>query len=245
MPRFFVGEENIRDGLITVVGSDAFHIARSLRMAVGDALTVSDGRGTEYLCELVRIRDEECECRIKDKRQALTEPPVTVTLYMAYPKGDKLETVVQKAVELGASKIVPFEASRCIKKPKAEKTDRQTERLLRIAHEAAKQCGRARLPEVTAPVSFAEMLAEARGAELGLFCYEGERVTSLKGALEAEGTNVRSISVIVGCEGGFSPEEAELCREAGLVSVSLGNRILRCETAPSYVLSAISYRFEL
>lgn len=244
MPRFFVDEGNIEDGFITVRGGDAFHIARSLRMAVGDALTVSDGRGTEYLCELVRIRDEECECRIKEKRQALTEPPVAVTLYMAYPKGDKLETVVQKAVELGASRIVPFEASRCIKKPKAEKADRQTERLLRIAHEAAKQCGRARLPEVAAPVSFAEMLKEARGAELALFCYEGERVTSLKAALEAAG-DVKSISVTVGCEGGFSPEEAELCRRAGLVSVSLGHRILRCETAPSYVLSAVSYRFEL
>lgn len=244
MPRFFVGKENIADGIITVKGDDAFHIARSLRMAVGDGITVSDGDGMDYLCQLLRIRDDECECKILSASRALTESPVDITLFMAYPKGDKLETVVQKAVELGCARIVPFESSRCIKKPNAEKSDKQTERLLRIAREAAKQCGRAKLPEVTYPVSFSEMLDRAKASELGLFCYEGESAMTLKTVLDGA-SDVKSIAVVVGCEGGFSPDEAELCKGAGLVSVSLGHRILRCETAPSYVLSAISYRFEL
>lgn len=244
MPRFFTDAESVAGGALSIKGDDAYHIARSLRMAVGDSVVVCDGGGNEYDCTLTRIRDEECECKIKGVRPSDTEPPVNITLYMAYPKGDKLETVVQKAVELGACRIVPFESSRCIKKPKAEKADKQTERLCKIAREAAKQCGRGILPEVAPPVSFDRMLTMASEASLALFCYEGESTLSLKRALEEAG-DVSDISAIVGCEGGFSDEEARLCREAGLVSVSLGKRILRCETAPCYILSALSFFFEL
>lgn len=244
MPRFFVTPDAVSDGVIHITGEDAYHIARSLRMATGDAVTVSDGQGKEYVCTLSHIRDEECTCEISECRPVSAESPVKITLYMAYPKGDKLETVVQKAVELGAFRIVPFESSRCVKKPKAEKTDKQTERLQKIAKEAAKQSGRGIVPEVCKPVSFSEMLSLASRAELPLLCYEGERTLSLKEALRGK-ENVSDICAVVGCEGGFSEEEARLCREAGLVSVSLGPRILRCETAPSYILSALSFFFEL
>ncbi|MBR2466045.1 MAG: 16S rRNA (uracil(1498)-N(3))-methyltransferase [Clostridia bacterium] len=244
MPRFFVTSDAVSGGVISIKGDDAYHIARSLRMAVGDAVTVSDGEGREYFCTLSRIRDEECLCDISECAPASAESPVKITLYMAYPKGDKLETVVQKAVELGVFSIVPFESSRCVKKPKAEKADKQTERLQRIAKEAAKQSGRGIVPEVCKPVSFSEMLALASKAELPLLCYEGEKALSLKEALAGK-EGVSEICAVVGCEGGFSEEEARLCREAGLVSVSLGPRILRCETAPSYILSALSFFFEL
>ena len=246
MPRFFVsgsavdGENNV----IKITSEDARHIARSLRMAVGDSVTVCDGSSTEYLCELTRIRDEECECKILSSRPAAGEAPVDITLCMAYPKGDKLETVIQKAVEMGASRIVPFESSRCIKRPKAEKLDKVVARLTRIAEEAAKQCGRAKLPTVTSPVGYSEMLRIALESELSLFCFECERERSLKAALKERG-KVGSISVIVGAEGGFSSAEAEEAALAGCVSISLGERILRCETAPSYVLSAISYEYEM
>ena len=163
---------------------------------------------------------------------------------MAYPKGDKLETVIQKSVELGASRIIPFESSRCIKRPKAEKQEKQTARLQRIAEEAAKQCGRSRLPEVTPPVSFREMLNVAKKADLALFCYENEKATTVKEALKSS-TKPQSIAVIVGSEGGFSPEEAISAEESGVRSVTLGKRILRCETAPDYALTAISYEYEL
>ena len=243
MPRFFVEADAISDGVIYVKGQDAFHIARSLRMAVGDGLTVCDGRGTEYLTELTKIRDEACECRILSSVRGEGEMPFPVTLFMAYPKGDKLEQIVQKAVELGAARIVPFESSRCIKRPKAEKIDKQLLRLSRIAEEAAKQCGRSALPEVSLPIGFEAMLKEASASELALFSYEGEGELTVKGALR--GFKGGGISVIVGCEGGFSPEEAEAARLAGCLSVSLGKRILRCETAPAYLLSAISYELEL
>ena len=138
MARFFVTKNDINEDQITVSGKDAFHIARSLRMAVGDKITVCDEDGTEYFCELTRIRDEECTCTVLSESAGSTESPVHITLYMAYPKGDKLETVVQKSVELGASEIVPFESSRCIKRPAQDKADKIAERLSRIAEEAAK-----------------------------------------------------------------------------------------------------------
>ena len=244
MPRFFVPSENFSEGSLKITGDDAFHIARALRMAVGDAITVCDMHSNEYSCVITKIRDEVCECEIVSSREGKTESPVYISLYVAYPKGDKLETVTQKAVELGACEIIPFESSRCIKKPKPEKADKEFMRLTKIAEEAAKQSGRSRLVKIRPSLSFGEMLCEAGKADVPLFCYEGDGAKSLKKVLcESEG--VKSVSVVVGSEGGFSLSEAKAAKDAGLIPVNLGPRILRCETAPSYVLSAISYHFEL
>lgn len=245
MPRFFVSSENLySDNKIKITGDDAFHIARALRMAVGDKITVADTKGNEHTCRLEKIRDDVVECLILETKAGKTESPLNITLYMGYPKGDKLETVIQKAVELGTAKIVPFESSRCVKRPRADKAEKQGARLSRIAEEAAKQCGRARLPEVLPPISFNEMLNLASQDSAALFCYEGDGTESLKNVLSSR-DNLKSISVIVGCEGGFSAEEAGLARSAGLELVNLGPRILRCETAPIYVLSALSFIYEL
>ena len=244
MPRFFVDKTDITDSTARIIGDDARHIARSLRMAVGDSVTVCDGEGREYDTVLSRIRDEECVCEIKEEIKSRCESPVRITLCMAYPKGDKLETVIQKAVELGVDTVVPFESSRCIKRPPKEKLEKLTARHTKIAEEAAKQCGRAKLPRVLSPLSFAEMLNITKEASLTLFCYENEDGTTLKSALLNAGS-IKDIAIIIGCEGGFSPDEAKAAISAGAISVSLGSRILRCETAPAYVLSALSYVFEL
>ena len=245
MSRFFVTKEAISDGVITIKDSDAFHIARSLRMAVGDVVTVCDEDGNEYLTSLSKIRDDECLCEILSVSEGKSEPPCHVTLYMAYPKGDKLETVVQKSVELGASRIIPFESSRCIKRPPAEKMAKITARLSKIAEEAAKQCGRSRLPEVLSAKKLSDVISSLVEYDLVLFCYEGEGARSLKATLEEHGEGAKAIAVIVGSEGGFSREEADLIIAGGAKCVNLGPRILRCETAPDYCLSAISYHFEL
>lgn len=245
MARFFISSENVTESQITISGNDAFHIARSLRMAVGDEVTVCDEKGTEYLTRLTRIRDDECICEIISNKQGMTESPVDITLYMAYPKGDKLETVVQKAVELGASRIVPFESSRCIKRPSEDKADKINERLSRIAEEAAKQCGRSKLPQVSKTMRFSQLTGEIKEYDLTLFCYEGEGAVSLKKILASYGRSDGKIAVIIGSEGGFSKEEAASIISAGAECVNLGPRILRCETAPDYCLSAISYHFEL
>ena len=240
----FFTDPSLIDGTTAVIlGDDARHIARSLRMAVGDRITVSDGKGAVYLCRLDMIRDERCECKVIERCGKTGESPVEITLFMAFPKGDKMETVIQKSVELGVSRIIPFESERCIKIPKSEKLERVIERYNRIALEAAKQCGRAIMPAVEAPTTVSRLKDRVGEFDLPLFCYEGEGTVSLKSALDKDGA--KSICAVVGCEGGFSEREARELVEAGFIPVNLGPRILRCETAPSYVLSAISYKFEL
>lgn len=244
MPRFFAPNDAFLDGRVTITGDDAFHIARSLRMAVGNEITVCDMKSLEYSCILIKIRDDECIAEIKETREADAESPVDITLFMAYPKGDKLETVIQKAVELGASRIIPFESSRCIKRPSPEKAEKQNARLSRIAEEAAKQCGRGKLPEVFLPLSYKDTIKKAAEADLPIFCYEGDETESLKTVLN-KNSLAKTVSIVIGSEGGFSCEEVKMAKEEGLIPVNLGPRILRCETAPSYALSAISYFFEL
>lgn len=245
MVRFFVNTNDITDNIITIKDKDAYHIARSLRMAVGDEISVCDECGAVYLACLTKIRDEECYAEITSKVETSTESPVEITLYMAYPKGDKLETIVQKSVELGASVIVPFESSRCIKRPAEDKLDKITDRLNRIAEEAAKQCKRSKLPSVERMIKFSELQRQINSYDLTLFCYEGEGTESLKSVLNKYKKQSGRIAVIVGSEGGFSEAEAESITDKGARCVNLGPRILRCETAPDYCLAAISYHFEL
>lgn len=242
MPRFFVPEDGFSEKTVTLVGEDARHISYSLRMAVGEEITVCDFSGKEYRCILRAFTPEEVKAEILEVTEGKTESPVDIRLYMAYPKGDKLETVIQKAVELGATRIIPFTSERCVKRPHPEKAEKQGERLSRIAKEAAKQCGRTTLPTVALPITFSQMLAEAEGFRI--LCYEGDGTESLRCLLEATPTPA-VISVVVGSEGGFSLGEALAAKEQGFRLANLGPRILRCETAPDFVLSALCYRYEL
>ena len=244
MPRFFVSPERISEGKITICEPDSRHISRSLRMAEGDSLTVCDGEGKDYFCRLCRIRDEECICEIESSERTKSEPPFPITLFMAYPKSDKLELIIQKSVELGAASIIPFESERCIKRPGADKAEKNRERHARIAAEAAKQSGRGILPTVGAAICFSDMLGALSGFDLVLFCYEGEGAVSLRSVL-AESQMPKAVAVIVGSEGGFSPEEADKICASGAKCVNLGPRILRCETAPDYALAALSFFYEL
>lgn len=246
MPNFFVKPDDISNKEVHIFAEDARHIARSLRMAVGDDITVSDGEGTQYCARLTKIRDEECTAQIIKSREEFGESPVKITLFMAYPKADKLELIVQKATELGAFAVVPFESARCIKRPKADKTEKTTARLERIAREAAKQCSRSRIPKISEPISFKNLAKVLGEYDLTLFCYEdAPKDASCRHVLSEQSAGIHTVAVIVGCEGGFAPDEAELLISAGATPVSLGERILRCETAPDFVLSALSYHFEL
>ena len=244
MPYFFVDKTNVDSDSLFIDGDDARHISRSLRMAVGDELSVADGTGRVYSCELTKIRDERCDLAIKESFISEAESPVDITLYMAYPKSDKLEQIIQKSAELGVARIIPFESSRCIKRPGEDKAQKRLLRLNRIAREACGQCGRGSLATVGDTLSFKAVIKECQGYDLALFCYEGEGTVSLPAILE-KSNGAKRIAVIVGSEGGFSKEEANEAKLAGLCMTGLGKRILRCETAPSFVLSAISYAFEL
>lgn len=253
MPRFFVEKQNIADGIVTISGEDAHHIARSLRMAAGEHITVCDMDQTEYDCVLEQFdQDKTVYARITAQRRMESEPPISLTVYQALPKADKLDTVIQKSVECGAVRIVPFESEYCVVRAKADAEDKKMLRRQRIALEAAKQCGRGVLPTVEATCSFEDMLARAGGADLVLFCYEGEGTVSLKRFVsekraknEIPTDRVPTVSVIIGSEGGFSNKEVEMAKRAGCTPVGLGARILRTETVSSFVLGCLIYEFEL
>lgn len=247
MPRFFVSASQIGvrdDGTKTVliVGDDALHITKSLRMKSGEALCVCDMARREYDCTVVSV-GEEVLLSVNGERECDTEPPYNATLYQALVKGDKFDTVVQKAVECGACRIVPFISDRCVVRLSKKDCEKKRVRWQRIAQEAAKQCGRGILPSVGSLMTFEEMLNDAKTADIPLFCYEGESTRTLPEAL-AGSTDKNTVSVVVGSEGGFAVNEAKSAEKAGLLSVGLGKRILRTETASSFVLACISYELE-
>lgn len=253
MPRFFVDPADVRDGTVTLTGENAHHAAYSLRLAPGDRILVCDQQ-TAYLCEMVAFDSETATARILSSSPIDTEPPFLARLYQALPKGDKLDTVIQKAVECGVCEVTPFESSRCIVRAKPEAEARKTERRARIAEEAAKQCGRGIIPTVYPTVTYAAALEAASTADLVLFCYEGNDVTPLPALIEqarpkldavTAGGRTPEIAIFVGSEGGFSPDEAAAAKARGCAMTGLGKRILRTETASGFVLSCLIYALEL
>ncbi len=252
MPRFFVQLDNIDPslGTVEITGEDAHHISRSLRMARGEQITVCDMQGREYAC-VIRdfLDDSRVTAEIVSESECESEPPYRVILYQGLPKGDKLDSVIQKSVECGACAIQTFESSRCIAKEKSESGEKRLARRRKIALEAAKQSGRGRVPEILPTVSFKEAVAMAARADIPLLCYEDEKAVNLKTALRNRLLNVNvdsaTVSVMIGSEGGFSPEEAEYAREKGMLTVGLGQRILRTETAPAFVLGCLAYEMEM
>lgn len=248
MPRFFVRADQVyeADGnqYIKITGDDAHHISRSLRMAVKEQITVCDMQKHVYECELDCITDTEVSARVISCRPSDTEPSVYIRLYQAIPKSDKLETVIQKSIECGASEIIPFASERCIAKIDKKDAPKKALRHNKIAESAAKQSGRGIIPKVKEALSFDEAMKDASQSELVIFCYEGDETESLKSILTAN-KGVKSISVIIGAEGGFSLKEVERARAIGAKIAGLGKRILRCETAPTFALSCIVYETEL
>ncbi len=251
MPRFFVPNNQISDGTVTVLGDDAHHLSRSLRMAVGEKVTVCDEHAREYLCELTEFLPDRVLARILSETPALTEPPFYAHVFQALPKGDKLDSIIQKAIECGASEISTFESARCVVRMKDANEAKKLDRRVRIAVEAAKQSGRGRLPTVHPTVRFSEAIERAAECELALFCYEGEGTVPL-GRVLAEWRQAHpnaaaptSISIVIGSEGGFSEEEVAAAKNSGMIPIGLGPRILRTETAATFVLASLVSLFEL
>ena len=249
MPRFFIRANQIEDGVVTLLGDDAHHISRSLRMAAGECITVCDMQKNEYECELTDFLPDRVLAKILETRQSDTEPPYHAIVYQALPKGDKLDSVIQKAVECGASEITTFESERCIVRAKGENESKKVERRQRIALEAAKQSGRGIVPAVNATISFSEMCRRAAEADIALFCYEGDGTEPLPVALGKAVAKIDkenpTIALIIGSEGGFSIAEAEKICSLGILPVGLGKRILRTETASGFALACLVYALEM
>ena len=238
MARFFVKPEELKDDLIILTGENAQH-AKVLRLKVGEEVLACDGQGEECLCTVENISSGEIQLAVKERRASENEAAVKVSIYMAFPKADKLEHVIQKATELGAYEIVAFPSGRCISKPDDKSLKKKLERWQKIAASAAEQSGRGLIPEVIALSSYAAALERASKADKALMFYENEHATTLRMALEAGA--FKTVSLLTGPEGGLEEKEVEQARQAGLQVCTLGSRILRCETAPLCALSAVMY----
>ena len=237
MPRFFMAGTNILGGMAIMTGRDAEHV-RVLRLRPGEDMIICDGKGTDYKCRLVKADKEQVEAEVIEIVPCPAEPSVQVTVLCGLPKGDRTDYIIQKCVEAGASEIMFFQSDRCVAKP--DKPEKKLERWQRIAEEAAKQSGRGIIPQVSWAGEYADALNVANQKELGLFMYETGEREALNAVLEAN-SDVKTAAIVTGPEGGFAPFEADLARIVGLHICSMGERILRCETAPVVAVSALMY----
>lgn len=242
MPKFFVDKSGFVDNLIKISGSDAKHLTKVLRKNVNDDIMVCDGCGFDYDAVITDISDSAVTLEIKQRYENECESDVHITLYQAIPKGDKMETVIQKCTELGAYQFVPFISSRIVVKGDAASFSKKRERWQKIADEAVKQCMRGRIPEVSEVLSFSRMLDAASAHQLCIMPYEACETTRLKEALGS--SFVSDIGIIIGSEGGFSEEEVKLAEERGIIPVTLGKRILRTETAGAAVTACVMYHLD-
>ena len=237
MARFFMAGTNLAGGTAIIRGRDAEHV-RVLRLRPGEDVVICDTEGKDYKCRLVRADKEEAELEVLEVVPCTAEPSVKVTVLCGLPKGDRTDYIIQKCVEAGASRILFFQSDRCVARP--ETPEKKLDRWQRIAEEAAKQSGRGIIPELGWAGNFADALNEAVHTELPLFMYETGEREKLNEVLEAN-RGVASAAIVTGPEGGFAEYEAKLARIAGLHVCSMGERILRCETAPVVALTALMY----
>ena len=236
MVRFFVSAEDLEKEDVSLTGENAQH-AKVLRLKPGETVLLCDGEGREAVCKVAST--DGWLLRAMERRESQSEAAVKVSVYMALPKADKLEHVIQKATELGAYEIVTFPSARCVSRPDEKSLKKKLERWEKIAGSAAEQSGRGRIPKVLVLGSFSEALTRAAQADKALMFYEHEEALTLKMALSSGGYS--TVSLLTGPEGGLEEAEVTQAREEGLQVCTLGRRILRCETAPLCALSAVMY----
>lgn len=242
MHRFRVSPEAVHNGIILITGEDHKHLSQVLRLEPGDRIGVFDGSGMEYEASLLSVEKLEARAEILSREASLTEPETKVTLFQGLLKGEKMDFVIQKAVELGIHQIVPVITQRTVVRLDDKERDKKAQRWNKIASEASKQCGRATVPTVLAPMDWKIALDKMQSFTAKVLLYENEQKKCLKEILKCYNINkIRDIALFIGPEGGFSQEEADGCLKAGIDTAGLGKRILRAETAAISVLSITMY----
>lgn len=245
MHQFFVENSQIHDKTVIIAGNDVNHIKNVLRMKAGEEISVSNGEdGREYRCGIVRIEEDRVVCELRFVKEDGVELPSRVYLFQGLPKADKMELIIQKAVELGVYEVIPVETGRSVVKLDAKKAAQKTARWQAIAEAAAKQSRRRIIPQVAAPVSFAQALARAAEMDIKLIPYElAEGMACTKQIFSNLGEG-KDIAVFIGPEGGFEEKEIAGAKECGIQPITLGKRILRTETAGFTVMAWIMYQLE-
>lgn len=247
MLHLFADPSDVQDELLTITGPEVNHIRNVMRLKPGEEISVSiGGDGKEYRYGIESYTEDSVLCRLRFVKDKEVELPVKVLLFQGLPKADKMDLIVQKAVELGAAEIIPVSMERCVVKLDAGKAAKKTARWQTIAESAASQSRRSIIPRVLAPMSMKEAVEYAKEqTEVRVIPYElQEDDGSVKQYLESlkEG---QSVSIFIGPEGGFAPGEVEFAKEAGIRPISLGRRILRTETAGLAILSWLIYILEI
>lgn len=262
MFRFFVAPEQIVGDHITVTGEDVNHMKNVLRMKPGERVRISSGSDEDYFCTIQSLEENEVLLHVDSRETSSIELPVQIYLFQGLPKSDKMELIIQKAVELGACAVVPVAMKRSVVKLDNKKAAAKVKRWKAIAESAAKQSGRMMIPQVQMPVTFTQAVAQAADMECRLLPYENEEgmegVRRILGELsdtvkarclektptQEEHTSPYRIGIFIGPEGGFDPAEVELAVNDGWQKISLGRRILRTETAGMALLSVLVYLLE-
>lgn len=245
MNRFFVDDPGaFSDRSVVITGEDVNHVKNVLRLKENDELIVSDGRGRDYHCRISGITNEEVVADICDICDNFSELSTEITLFQGFPKGDKMELIIQKTVELGVTRIVPVMTKRTVVKLDDKKAKKKTERYNMIAESAAKQSGRGMIPEVTMPVSFAEAVSMAEKLDMNIIPYEEAEGVEYSRNIIKSIKEKKSLGIFIGPEGGFAREEVEKALDAGASAITLGHRILRTETAGMAVVSIIMFELE-
>lgn len=245
MYKFFVEPSQIQDKRIVITGSDVNHIKNVLRMKIGEEIAVSNGiDNREYRCGIEEYTDHEVVCKLRFVKEDGVELPAQIYLFQGLPKADKMELIIQKAIELGAYEVIPVAAKRCVVKLDDKKAAAKVSRWQGIAEAAAKQSKRGVIPDVHSVMSMREAVEYARNMDVKLIPYElAEDIERTKSAIEAVGSGEK-IAVFIGPEGGFEESEIQAALEAGIEPITLGKRILRTETAGLTVLAWLMYQLE-
>ncbi|MDD3400441.1 MAG: RsmE family RNA methyltransferase [Eubacteriales bacterium] len=239
MNRFFT-TDILQNGTARISGDDVKHITKVLRLRAGDEVEICDERGKECEAKIVSIMPSFVILKTGEWKQSNAEPEHKVTLFQCIPKAGKMETIIQKCVELGIMRIIPVQSARCVALPKGD-FERRLERYQRVSLEASKQSKRGFVPQIKKP-ELLETL-DLGGFDTVIVAYEGEKEASLKSVLRGREVGGR-IAIIVGPEGGFEPSEIDTLSQKGAIPVTLGNRILRTETAGMAILAQVMYEVE-
>ncbi|MCI8372859.1 MAG: 16S rRNA (uracil(1498)-N(3))-methyltransferase [Lachnospiraceae bacterium] len=244
MYHFFIQAYQVRGDSIKIEGKDVNHIRNVLRMKQKEALSVTDEDGVEYFCEIQKMEEEAVWLSVKDQTDVSHELPAEIVLFQGLPKGDRMELIIQKAVELGIHTVVPMETRRCVVRLDEKKKETKCRRWNAIAESAAKQSKRSRIPQVHSVVTFQQALQMAEGYEAVCIPYEQTKgMQPLREFLAKLKPGIKA-GFFIGPEGGFEEEEVQLAAEQGIVPVSLGKRILRTETAGIALLSVMMLQLE-
>lgn len=244
MQRFFVTPDQVGEDKIRIQGSDVNHMKNVLRMRPGEEVMVSDGNNRQFRCRVEDYPEGEAVLAILEAGLVDTELPSRIYLFQGLPKQEKMELIVQKAVELGVCQVIPVQTRRCVVKLDAKKAAKKVQRWQQIAESAAKQAGRGYIPAVSEVMTFQEALAFSEALDIRLIPYElADGMEGTRKILDGIRPG-QSVGIFIGPEGGFEKEEVSRAVEAGALPITLGKRILRTETAGIAVLSILMYRLE-